>query len=159
LSANNLMISTPLRSGSTSSVNVSFEVSMRTCFRSVRSNCQSFTKILQPVSDPGVWEDVGDCGCMSQPESLHVRPGTRHPALETPRLRHGGGQRNGFLERNVRPRLRGRLRLRSDHSICLIYLLSGSRWLIVWRKPRTPPCHDAVHVRSSPTSVMIETRD
>ena len=59
LSANNSMVSTPLRSGSTSGVNVSFDVSMRTCFRSVGSNCQSFTKILQPVSDPGVWEDVG----------------------------------------------------------------------------------------------------
>ena len=57
LSANNSMVSTPLRSGS--GMNVSFDVSIRTCFRSVGSNCQSFTKILQPVSDPGVWEDVG----------------------------------------------------------------------------------------------------
>ena len=59
LSANNPMVSTPLRSGSTSGVNISFDVSMRTCFRSVGSNCQSFTKILQPISDPGVWEDIG----------------------------------------------------------------------------------------------------
>jgi hypothetical protein len=49
--------STPGRSAAeTSSIR---SVSRRTCFRSAGSNCQSFTKMVQPAFDDGVCDEVG----------------------------------------------------------------------------------------------------